>query len=114
MNMDYYFAFIDGLKLLPRYLFNFLKKLIGVSFVYGIAMGIPLIFSLLIFWLLSIIPGIDLNAAGLVFKIIASVGQIIPLSIYLSTAEDLAKTQEDAPELCFAVCVTVIMWIWRL
>jgi hypothetical protein len=112
--MDYYFAFIDGLKLLPRYLFNFLKKLVGVSFLYGITMGIPVIVAGLIGWLLSLIPGISPNAAGLVFKIIASVGQIIPLSMYLSTVEDLAKTQEDAPELCFAVCVTVIMWILKL
>lgn len=111
--MEYYFAFLGGLKLIPRYLFDFVKKFVVLTFFYGITMGIPLIFSLLIFWLLSIIPGISLNAAGLVYKIIATVGQIIPLSINLYLAENqLAKTKENSPELCFAFCAATIAWIW--
>lgn len=111
--MEYYFAFKEGLKLILRYFFNFIKKLFVIVFIYGLSMVIPLLAALLIFWVLSVIPGIDSKITSLVFKIIITAGQIIPLSIYLSIAEDeLAQTKEDAPELCFAFCAAIITWIW--
>lgn len=111
--MIYYSAFKKGLKLILRNFFSFLKKLYVILFFYGIAMIIPIGVALLILWGLSIIPGIPPAAPRLVFKIIATAGQVIPLSIYLYVAEnELKQTQEDAPELCFAFCAAVITWIW--
>lgn len=110
--MMHLYAFIEGLKLLPKYLLKFLKKLYCILFIYGFTMAIPLLVAAPIGWLLSIIPGVG-SAAWIVFKIIFTVGQIIPLSIYLHVAEDeLQKTDEDAPELCFAFCAAVITLVW--
>ena len=111
--MDYYHSFIGGLKLIPRYLFSFIKKMYLIIFFYGLPMTIPILVALSILWVLSSIPGIDPQIAQLVFKIIVTVGQIIPLSIYLYIADnELNKTDEDAPELCIACCAAVITWIW--
>lgn len=111
--MDYYYAFKDGLKLIFRNFCSFVKKLGGIVFLYGLPMIIPMSVALLISWGLSIIPGIDPEVASLVFKILATAGQIIPLSIYLYVAEnELTQTNEGAPELCFAICTAVITWIW--
>jgi len=111
--MEYFYAFKDGLKLLFRNFVSFLKRLCVIIFFYGLPMCIPMIAALLIIWVLSLIPGIDNGIISLVFKIVATAGQIIPLSIYLYVAEnELKKTQENAPELCFAFCATVITLIW--
>ena len=111
--MEYYYAFKDGLKLIFRNFVSFIKRLFVIAFLYGLAMVIPMSVALLTLWGLSNIPGIDPKTASLIFKIIATAGQIIPLSIYLSIAEnELTKTNEDAPELCFAFCAAVITWIW--
>lgn len=107
---EYYFAFCEGLKLIPRHLANFLKKMGCIIFIYGIAMAIPLLVAAPIGWLLTLISR---DVAWIVFKIIFTVGQIIPVSIYLHAAEDgLSKTDEDSPELCFAFCAAVITWVW--
>ena len=111
--MNYYTAFKKGLKLILRNFFSFLKKLFVILFFYGIAMIIPISVALLILWGLSIIPGIPPAVPRLIFKIIATIGQVIPLSIYLYVAEnELKKTHEDATELSFAFCAAVITWIW--
>ena len=111
--MKYYYAFKEGLKLVFRDFRNFIKKLCGVIFFYGLPMTIPVLFALLVQWVLSCIPGIDKEVEVLIFKITATVGQIIPLSIYLQTAEtELKNTDEASPELCFAFCVVAITWIW--
>ena len=111
--MEYYYAFKDGLKLIFRYFVSFAKKLFVISFLYGFPMVIPISVALLISWGLSAIPGIEPKIASLIFKIIVTAGQIIPLSIYLYVAEnELTQTNEDAPELCFAFCAAVIMCIW--
>lgn len=111
--MKYYFAFREGLKLIFRYFFNFIKKLYVIVFIYGLSSCIPLLAALPIVWVLSVIPGIDSKITSLVFKIIITAGQIIPLSIYLYIAEnELAETKEDAPELCFACCAAIITCIW--
>ena len=111
--MEYYYAFREGLKLIFRNFVGFVKKLCVIAFFYGLPMIIPVSVALLILWGLSNIPGIDSNVASLIFKIILTVGQIIPLSIYLYIAEtELIRTNEEAPELCFALCAAVITWIW--
>ena len=111
--MEYYYAFKEGLKLIFRNFVSFIKKLYVIVFFYGLPMGIPMSVALLILWGLSNIPAIDPSVASLIFKIIATVGQIIPLSIYLYIAEtELIRTNEEAPELCFAFCAAVITWIW--
>ena len=111
--MKYYYAFKDGLKLIFRNFVSFAKKLYVIVFLYGLPMIIPISVSLLILWGLTSIPGINPKVATLIFKIIATAGQIIPLSIYLYVAEnELTQTSEDAPELCFAFCAAVITWIW--
>ncbi len=113
--MDYYYAFKEGLKLILRYFGRFIKKLGVIVFVYGLSMGIPIIFSLLLSWVLSLIPGISTDIKGMIIKIVLTAGQIVPLSIYLYCSEndsDLKEANEDAPELCFACCAAVITWIW--
>ena len=111
--MKYYFAFREGLKLILRYFFNFIKKLYVIVFIYGLSLCVPLFAALLIGWVLSVIPGIDSNITSPIFKIIITAGQIIPLSIYLYIAKnELAETKEDSPELCFACCAAIITWIW--
>ncbi len=109
----YYDAFKKGLKLIWRGLFNFLKKLALVIFFYGVPMIVPMLISLLLLWLLSSISTIDQAVAVLVFKIVATVGQIIPLSIYLGIAENEVKySDEFSAELGFAFCAAVIAFIW--
>jgi hypothetical protein len=111
--MEYYYAFKKGLKLIFRNFVSFVKKLFVVAFLYGLPMIIPLSVAVLMRWGLSSIPGIDPYVASLICKIIATAGQIIPLSIYLYVAEnELIITNEDAPELCFAFCAAVITLIW--
>ena len=109
----YYNAFKNGLKLIWRGLFNFLKKLGLVIFFYGFPMFIPMVVALLLLWILSSISAIDQNVAVFVFKIVATMGQIIPLSIYLDAAEnELKQTDEVSSELGFAFCAAVIAFIW--
>lgn len=111
--MKYYYAFKEGLRLIFRNFISFFKKMYVLSFVYGLALTIPTLIALPILLGLSIIPGIDITVSSLIFKIVFTAGQIIPLSIYLYVAEnELTQTNEDAPELCFALCAAVITWIW--
>jgi hypothetical protein len=111
--MTYYYAFIEGSKLIFRYFFNFFKKLFVIVFIYGLSSCIPILAALAVCWVLSVIPGIDTKTTSLVFKIIVTAGQIIPLSIYLYVAEnELTKTKEDAPELCFSFCAAYITYVW--
>jgi hypothetical protein len=113
--MEYYNAFKNGLKLIFRNLVSFAKKLYVIAFAYGFSLVIPISVALLVMLGLSLIPGIDSNVPLLIFKILATAGQIIPLSIYLYISEnELKQTNEDAPELCFAFCAAVITWIWTL
>lgn len=111
--MDYFYAFKEGLRLILRYLWSFIKKLSVIAFLYGLPMVIPCIVSLLLLWVLSLIPGISTDIELIIFKIIFTVGQIIPLSIYLYCSEnELKEANEDAPELCFACCAAIITWVW--
>lgn len=113
VDMEYFYAFLGGFKLIFRDFIKFIKKLLLILFLYGLPMVIPMSVAALILWGLSNIPGIDPKVALLICKIIATAGQIIPLSIYLYVAEnELTQTNEDAPELCFAFCAAVITWIW--
>ena len=111
--MFYYSAFKNGLKLIIYKFSEFIKKLSVIAFLYGLLMIIPISVSLLIFWGVSHIPGITPAISRHVFKIIATAGQIIPVSIYLYVSEnELKQTNEGSPELCFAFCATVITLIW--
>ncbi len=112
--MEWFYAFKEGLSLIFPEFFSFFKKMLAVLVLYAISATIPFTIVVLIVWLLGA-AGIDPKVASLVFKILATIGQIIPLSIYLSESEkQLKQTNEDAPELCFALCTAVIIWLWAL
>lgn len=109
---EYWDAFKEGLKLVPSRLFRFLKKLVGNLFIYGLILIIPLIIALGIMFLVKILTQ-DTDISTMAFKIFATIGQIIPLAISLHVSEnELIATNEDSAELCFAICVVIIGWIW--
>ena len=105
-------AFKKGIKEIPLCLFNFIKKLFVNGWVYGMFLLIPLLIALVT---MSIVEALTHNhsAASTVFKIISTIGQIIPLSmsLYISGWE-LTETNENSSEICFAICVAVIAYLW--
>lgn len=105
-------AFKIGFALLPSRLFRFIKKLFAVLMLYGWISLIPMTIS---FLGMSLVENFthNTNAADTVFKILATIGQIVPLSfsLYLSECE-LKATDEDSTELCFAIFAVVIAALW--
>ena len=105
-------AFKKGLKEIPSCLFNFIKKLLANGWFYFVISLIPLLISLIA---MSIVVEVTHNhsAAAMVFKIISTIGQIIPLSMSLYISEwELTDTNENSSEMCFAICIAVIAYIW--
>lgn len=105
-------AFKKGLKEILPCLFNFLKKLFANGWLYCVVLLIPLLIA---FIAMSIAEAITHNhsAAAMVFKIISTIGQIIPLSMSLYMSEwELTGTNENSSEMCFVICATVIAYIW--
>ena len=105
-------AFKKGLKLIPSRLFRFIKKLFCSAWFYAYTALIPMVFAFVVMFLIKTFTQ-NANAAMIVFKILATVGQIIPLSssLYISERE-LIATDEDSAELCFAICAIVIAALW--
>ena len=109
---QYWDAFKEGLKLVPSRLFRFIKKLVCNLFIYGPVLTIPLIIAFGIMFLVKILTQ-DTDIAIMAFKIFATIGQIIPLTISLYVSEnEFIKNNEDSSELCFAICVVIIGCIW--
>ena len=105
-------AFKKGLKEIPSCLFNFIKKLFANGWLYVVFSTIPLLVALIAMYLVKAFTQ-NTNAAGMVFKIMATIGQIIPLSMSLYMSEwELINTSEDSSEMCFAICAAVIAYIW--
>ena len=112
--MEYYEAFKEGLKLIPSRLFRFIKKLCCVGFFYGLVLVIPAVISLGIMSLVKVVSQ-NVEAASLTFKILFTIGQVVPLSISLHLSEnELINTDEDSAELCYAICVSFIVYIWNV
>jgi hypothetical protein len=112
MFLELFEAFKNGLKLIPSRLFRFIKKAFCSAWFYAYISVIPLIIAVAIAFLVKVITQ-NANAATIVFKILATVGQIIPLSCSLYISEnELIDTDEDSAELCIAICVSVIVAIW--
>ena len=108
---EYFMIFKRGLVLIPSRLFGFIKKLFPNVWFYFMFSLIPLLIA---FIAMSITEALTHNgAAAMVFKIISTIGQIIPLSmsLYLSESE-LIDTDEDSAEICFTLCAAVIAYIW--
>ena len=111
--MEYYEAFKEGLKLVPSRLFRFIKKLYGAGFLYSIGLVIPVIISLVGMFLVKVVSQ-NVEAASLTMKILFTIGQIVPLSISLHVSEnELINTDENSAELCYAICVSFIVYIWN-
>ena len=103
-----------GLGLIPSRLFRFIKKLFVNLWFYAYISLIPMLIAFVVMQLVKTFT-YNINAAGIVFKILATIGQIIPLSflLYLSECE-LIDTDEDSAELCFAICALVIAALWLI
>ena len=108
----YFECFKEGLNLIPSCLWRFIKKLFVIGFFYGLLISIPLLISLGGMFLVKVITQ-NIGVASLTFKILATIGQIIPLSVSLYASEsELIDTDENSAELCFAICAAVIAYIW--
>lgn len=101
-----------GLGLIPSRLFRFIKKFLVILMFYGWISSIPFLIAFVGMQLVMIFSK-DTNVADIAFKILATIGQIIPLSfsLYLSEVE-LIDTDEDSAELCFTICALIIAALW--
>lgn len=101
-----------GLGLIPSRLFRFIKKLFVNLWFYAYISLIPVLIALVGMYLVKTFTQ-NTNAASIVFKVLATAGQIIPLSfsLYISECESI-DTDEDSAELCFAICALVIAALW--
>lgn len=112
MKTSFLEAFKEGLKEIPSCLFRFIKKLYPIAFIYGLYCSIPLIIALIVTLLVKTISG-NTDATVLVYKILSTIGQIIPLSISLYISErELIETDEDSAEICLTLCALVIAALW--
>lgn len=112
MKIGFIKAFKIGFGLIPSYLFRFIKKLLTNLWFYAYISLIPMLIA---FVGMNIIDAIAQNTslAGTVFKILATAGQVIPLSFSLYMSEcELAATDDNSAELCFAICAVVIAALW--
>ena len=101
-----------GLEAIPHCLLNFAKKLAVNAAFYIVGVSVPLLVALPVLYIVGVTTH-NHSAALLVFKIIFTIGQIIPLSVSLYISEwELTNTNENSSELCFAVCATVIAYVW--
>lgn len=106
--------FIEGIKKIPLHLGKFIKKILSTVFVYAYSSILPIAFALLVHWILSL-TDIPSEISSIIFKILSTIGQIIPLSVALySSDEEFERTNNEFSDLCFAVCIAAIVWIWAL
>lgn len=103
-----------GLGLIPSGLFSFIKKLLVTLVFYAWIATIPMLIAFVGMYLVKTFFQ-NTNAASIVFKMLATAGQIIPLSfsLYLSECEFI-DTDENSAELCFTICALVIAALWLL
>lgn len=107
-------AFKKGLKEIPACLFNFIKKLFANGWIYAYISVIPMAIAFIVTYLVKTITG-NADAAVLVFKILATLGQIIPLSMSLYLSEwELVDTNDNSSEICFTICALVIAALWLM
>lgn len=112
MLFEFYDAFIKGLdKLIPSF-FSFIKKLFGLLF-YLLPAAIPTGIAFIVMWGL-IYLNVSLDISRLVMKIVFSIGQIIPLSVYLHLANNENHYDDYSSDLGFALCAIAIAWMWTL
>lgn len=105
--------FKKGLTEIPSCLFCFIKKLFANGWIYAYISVIPMAISLVAMFIVKTITE-NTEAATLVFKILATIGQIIPLSFSLYASEwELIETSENSSELCFIICTSVIIALWH-
>ena len=103
-----------GLKLIPSRLFRFIKKLLSVLVFYGWISLVPMLIAFIGMQLVMTFSK-NTNIANIVFKILATIGQILPLSFTLYLSEyEFIETDEDSAELCFAICALVITALWLI
>ena len=105
-------AFKSGLKLIPSRLFRFIKKLFCCAWSYAYTSLIPMLFALGVMFIVKSFTS-NATAASIVFKILATIGQIMPLSMSLYISEwELTDTNENSSEMCFTICAIVIAVLW--
>ena len=105
-------ALKTGLGLIPSGLFRFIKKLFVNLWFYSYISLIPILIAFVGMHIVEALSQ-NTNAASIVFKVLATVGQIVPLSLSLYISEEeLSSTDEDSAELCFAICALVIVALW--
>ena len=91
---------------------NFIKKLFANGWFYAYISVLPMAIAFVVTLLVKTITG-NADVAVLVFKILATIGQIIPLSMSLYISEwELIDTNENSAEICFTICAIVIAALW--
>ena len=111
--MDFFEHICEGLKrIVPRF-FSFFKKLFMTGFIYSVFNLIPIIIITVCVILAKLFYGfgLDKETLLLIAKILYTAGQIIPVSWFLGAVKD-DDEEEVSIDLCFAICIMVISYIW--
>ena len=102
----------EGLKLLPKGLLDFLKKVFVFCFFYGRLFAVVVAFSILIMQLLKVF-GVPLDVCKTVAKLVIIVGQIIPAASYICVINEDQYT-EGSTDICFSGWLILSALIWYL
>lgn len=105
-------AIKEGLKLLPKGLWEFFKKIIVFSFFYGRLFLVVAALSLGIMQLLKAL-GVPLDICIVVSKVALTIGQIIPAASYIGVINDDPNC-EGSTDICFSGWLFISIWIWCL
>ena len=105
-------AIKEGLKSLPRGLWDFIKKIAVFCFFYGRLFVVIAAASFGIMLLLKLL-GVPLDACIIVMKLALTVGQIIPAASYIGVINDDPNV-EGSMDICFSGWLILSILIWYL
>ena len=100
----------DGMKQLFHNLWDFIKKACVFCFFYGLFEGIPVVFSLVLMYLLKTL-GIPVDICTVVMKVALIIGQIIPAAGYAGVIND-DPNAEGSMDVCFSGMIICSISIW--
>lgn len=105
-------AIKEGFKSLPSGLWDFFKKIIVFSFLYGRLFVCVAAASIGIMQLLKVF-GVPLDTCVIVMKLVLTVGQIIPAASYVGVINDDPNV-EGSTDVCFSGWLILSVLIWYL
>ena len=103
-------AIKQGLKSLPRGLWDFIKKALVFCFFYGRLCIVPVVFALGLMFLLKIL-GVPVDICIIVMKIALIIGQIIPAAGYTGLINS-DPNAEGSTDICFSGWIIISILIW--